>query len=470
MKLLFRILLSAVALVITPSLQAQQSAVYSHYFLNPFLYNPSFVASNGYTELYLNYRNQWSGIEGAPTTGTVSLHLPLNYKTGLAFTGYQDKIGALKTTTGLATFAYQIHLSSDINDNHKIAFGLSAGVTSVSIQAGDGYANDPVVGTTSSFEGQFGMHYQRHNFKIAFAIPRLFNTYAASEHNFNKVGINQVRSTLSSASYTIKLNEQIVFEPMIIYRMNENTPAQLEGLGSLRINNMAWVGASYRQNYGASAFAGLNIKDKLKLGYAYEFALSQKSALSNGTHEIQLIVQLGKKKSRKPATKTKTKGASSRTIENPASNVGDTNKDMTKQEEKSETPQEQLTSTIETVQHQKVIKQSEPVSDLPSATDIPVTSGDRNKGIVKSLSGDGLSPGHYVVVGAFRSAEYAKRYAFNLKRANYMADVAYYPEKNYYIVYMNNAASTIDDARQLRDKYRQMSRYTFRDTWILSIE
>jgi len=460
MKSLFRMVVLGTLLTVTYSLHAQQSPVYSHYFLNPFLYNPSFVASDGYTEVYLNYRSQWAGVEGAPATGTLSIHLPLSYRAGLAFTGYQDKAGVLKTTTGLATFAYQVYLGNNIHDNHKIAFGLSAGVTSASIQAGDGYANDPVVGTTSSLAGQFGVHYQRGNFKLAFAIPRLFNTYAASENSFNKVGISQVRNTISSVSYGIYFSQRIVFEPMIIYRTNDNTSAQLEGLGSLKINNIAWVGASYRQNYGAAAFAGVNVKDKLKLGYAYEFATGQKSALGGGTHEVQLIARLGKKRKAEVKTKIKNINTSTETIESGTSN---TDENIVTQEQSAAT--DKLTSPVATVQHQQVVEQSEPASDI-----LPVAIGDQNKDAVRSLSGNGLLPGHYVVVGAFRSAVYAQRYAFNLKRANYPAEVAYYPAKHYYIVHMNNAPPTKEEAQKLCNEYRRMSRYTFRDTWILSIE
>jgi type IX secretion system PorP/SprF family membrane protein len=423
------------------------------------------VAPNGYTEVYLNYRNQWAGVEGAPTTGTLSLHLPLSYKSGIAFTGYQDKAGALKTTTGLATFAYQVYLGNNVTDNHKIAFGLSAGVTSASIHAGVGYANDPVVGTTSSIDGQFGVHYQRGNFKAAFAMPHLFNTYVASENSFNKVGISPFRNTISSASYSIYFSERMVFEPMVIYRTNQNTPAQFEGLGSLRINNTAWVGASYRQNYGASAFAGVNIKDKLKLGYAYEFVTSKRSALGGGTHEIQLIARLGKKKSAHVKTKIKTIDASSQVSE---SDTLDAHEAIAEQEKNPETSD--LKSLVETVQHQQAVKQPEPASDIPTAIAIPANTDNQSKETKQSLPGNRLSPGHYVVVGVFRSSVYAEKYAFNLKRANYPADVAYYPEKHYYIVHMNNAPSTKEEAQRLCNQYRRMSRYTFRDTWIISIE
>jgi type IX secretion system PorP/SprF family membrane protein len=439
--------------------------VYSHYFVNPFLYNPSFVASDGYTEVYLNYRSQWAGVEGAPTTGTLSVHLPLSYRAGVAFTGYQDKAGALKTTTGLATFAYQVYLGNNIHDNHKIAFGLSAGVTSASIRAGDGYANDPVVGTTSSLEGQFGVHYQRGNFKVAFAIPRLFNTYVASENSFNKIGINQVRNTISSASYGIYFSRRIVFEPMIIYRTSENTSAQLEGLGSLKINNIAWVGASYRQDYGAVAFAGTNIKDKLKVGYAYELATGRKSALGSGTHEVQLILRLGKKREPQVNTRLKTVHASSEPV---GSDVSDSDKDIVQQQKEAETPDS--IASVRTEQHQHEIKQSKPEPGIPVPVNTPADTVRQNKQAVRSLSGEGLRPGHYIVVGVFRPSVYAAKYAFNLRHAGYPADVAYYPEKRYYIVHMNDAPPTKEEAQKLCNKYRRMSRYTFRDTWIISIE
>lgn len=85
MKLLIRAFVCAAVFMITQSLYAEHSKLYSHYFLNPFLYNPSFVVPSGYTEVYLNYRSQWAGVAGAPTTGTLSFHLPLSYRTGIAF-------------------------------------------------------------------------------------------------------------------------------------------------------------------------------------------------------------------------------------------------------------------------------------------------------------------------------------------------------------------------------------------------
>jgi cell division septation protein DedD len=109
---------------------------------------------------------------------------------------------------------------------------------------------------------------------------------------------------------------------------------------------------------------------------------------------------------------------------------------------------------------------TEPIK-LEAKPILAIENPDINK--VKSLDGKSLLQGHYVVVGAFRSIENAKSYASTLKKAGYPAEVAFHSEKGYYVVHMGNAA-TLEESHQLRDKYRQMSRYSFRDTWILTID
>jgi hypothetical protein len=73
------------------------------------------------------------------------------------------------------------------------------------------------------------------------------------------------------------------------------------------------------------------------------------------------------------------------------------------------------------------------------------------------------------VVGAFEHIQNARNYAKTLKKSGYPARISFHPGKGYFIVHMDQVDS-IERARELRDKYRQMSRYSFRDTWILSIE
>ena len=64
----------------------------------------------------------------------------------------------------------------------------------------------------------------------------------------------------------------------------------------LNVKDILEVGGSYRKDYGASGYFGINLKKNLSFGYAYEFATSQVAGFGNGTHEFSLKFRFGGKK------------------------------------------------------------------------------------------------------------------------------------------------------------------------------
>ncbi len=463
-----------VLVCVAGAVRAQQNLVYNHYFLNPFLYNPSYVAPNGYTELYLNYRKQWAGFgDNAPSTATLNFHLPINYKMGIGATAYQDQQGVLRTTTALLSYGYQIYFGKNIDKVHKLAFGISAGMTYSyipmdQVENGDIPDNALTRINTSSMDGQVGFHYQLKNFRLSFALPRLFRTYVTSTEDFNSPTIKQVTSTISSISYNFKLGPKIAFEPIVTYRTEKDFDPQYEAAGVLRLNDIAWIGGSYRQDYGPAAFLGFNIKDRYKVGYAYEFAPMQVSGVGGGSHEFQLVIRLGKKK---PAYSRKEEQLPPPVV------AQDTSKVETLADKPIETQEETVAPELpkETAVTQQQPAQSEPVTTPTQNQD--VTADPAREEVAKPTpeeeskrhGGETLIPGHYVVVGAFESPINARNYVNTLKRVGYPASMSYYSGKKLYIVHMGNTP-TIEEARGLRNEYRARSRYSFKDTWVLSIE
>ena len=461
----------------------QQNLIYNNYFLNPYLYNPSIISTSGYTELALNYRQQWSGFAGGLKTSTLNLQIPLNYKVAVGVNLYNDQAGVLQTNTGLLSFAYQVYLGQNLNEPHKLSFGLSAGVTNSSVSRTNipSGISDPTLVTSnlSNIDGQFGLGYQFHNFKLGFSLPRLFKSQVVAEGSYKVAGLDPMRSTISIVSYNFHLSPRISFEPIAMYRTELNLH-WFEGLGVIKIDNIAWIGGSYRQDYGPAAFLGFNIKDKLKVGYAYEFAAGPVNGFGNGTHEVQLILRLGKNKKEKPKAKEK-KPKEEAQVE-PKEDV---TKEETQPKKETEPTDAQVSPPVkeETVQQpqqpvDQLVKDQQPKTEVPKQEEQPVTVApdnnkpDNNDTALKKptqLNGNIMIPGHYVVVGAFQSSVNAKNYAALLKRSGYPADVAFDPNKKYYFVHMGNV-SDLDEAKRLRDVYRQKSRYSFRETWILSIE
>lgn len=451
------LLLFAIFILFSLSLQAQNTILYSNYFLNPSLYNPAYTGANGYTELFLNFRRQWSSFEGAPTTATLNAHLPLSYKTSIGLTAFQDQAGIVRTTSGMATFAYQVHLGTNIEQVHKLAFGISAGMTNSFLKDPDN-PDDPAIAnnTTSFLNGQFGLYYQVNNFNVSFGIPSFFKTYVVSDVGFNKPGIDAIKNTISSISYQFKFNA-VLFEPMFIYRTSETTN-QFEGLGIVRIRELVWIGGGYRQDFGAMALAGFQLADKLKLGYAYEFSTNGVAGFNNGTHEIQLALRIGKRQVQRPAPKTP--AAPEPVVPEPKP-VEPKEESKPEEEPVVEVPKQEApvlpvvepkTDPKEETKPQEVTPEPEPEPEKP-----------------RKLNGEELPSGHYVVVGVFKFQTNAKTYRDQLGLASYPAEMAYVPAKGYYIVHLG-MDTDMEKAKVLRDKYRRQSRYSLRDTWILSVD
>lgn len=452
-------LLLAVLLLFAGVLQAQNTILYSNYFMNPSLYNPAYTGANGHAELFLNFRRQWSSFEGAPTTATLNAHLPLSYKTSIGLTAFQDQAGIVRTTAGLATFAYQVHLGTNLEQAHKLAFGISAGVTNSFLKDPDNPDDPAIVNNTTSFlNGQFGLYYQVNNFNISFGIPSFFKTYVVSDVGFNKPGIDAIKNTISSISYRFRFNA-ISVEPMFIYRTSETTN-QFEGLGVLRIKELVWLGGGYRQNFGAMALAGFQLADKLKLGYAYEFSTQGVSGFNNGTHEIQLAVRVGKRQVQRPAPKVKATPEPVVPETQPEKPTGDLKEEL-------EPEQKQETEVPEAKQQEPAVPVTEPKPDPVAEAKPQEVSPEPEK--PRKLNGEELAPGHYVVVGVFKFQTNAKTYKDQLGKASYPAEMAYVPAKGYYIVHLG-MDTDMETAKTLRDKYRRQSRYSLRDTWILSVD
>ena len=75
---------------------AQQDPHYTQYMYNMNVVNPAYAGSKENISMGLLYRKQWVGIDGAPQSGTLSLHSPVGKNVGLGLSVVTDKIGPVE--------------------------------------------------------------------------------------------------------------------------------------------------------------------------------------------------------------------------------------------------------------------------------------------------------------------------------------------------------------------------------------
>ena len=71
------------------------------------------------------------------------------------------------------------------------------------------------------------------------------------------------------------------------------TPVQMEYNAKLQYRDFLWVGASYRSTDAFAGMLGVNLSNKIMMGYSYDYATSNLNNFSRGSHEFLLGFIIG---------------------------------------------------------------------------------------------------------------------------------------------------------------------------------
>jgi type IX secretion system PorP/SprF family membrane protein len=278
---------------------AQQLPQFTQYMYNTISVNPAYAGSRETLSLVGLHRSQWAGLEGGPITQTISIHSPLrNERVGIGFSFINDELGYENFTYIYGDFSYTIPLG----EKTKLAFGLKAGFTQYSID--QSILNDPSVSNDPFFDDvsnrwspNLGLGALLHSNKwyVGLSAPRILNTdyNKGKRGTIDYVALERV-SYYFTSGYVFNLNESVKFKPAILLKATNGAPLSFDMTANFLFNEVFWIGASYRINQSAEALGGIadfQVSKQIRLGYAYEYPLSDLRAYTSGTHEILFIYE-----------------------------------------------------------------------------------------------------------------------------------------------------------------------------------
>lgn len=457
-----RFLLYLIITLLPTGAIAQQTPIYGLYFMDLYQINPAAAGLKNFSALHLDHRQQWRGIDGAPVTSTLTLHLPVGKKVSIGINFMNDKRGILTTNSGMATFAYRIPFGKD----HNLRFGLSGGLgwNNIDFSKIDDM-NDPAlidaVDNNMFMVGQFGALYNIRNFSLGFTFPTLFKSNLISDQQFQDVVLEPFKNYYLTASYHFDVGPNFALEPWVLYRANETQPSQIEGTLILWIKNIVWAGATYRQNYGMAYEAGFQISDLINLGYAYEPAGQMVNGFGNGSHQLHLSIRIGKKKDRRTATETELV-----TTAEPEEEPMQQQQTQWQPKEQPPPPPVYLGETEKKEEEQVKKQEEEPESEELVAPQAEEPLSEEPGGYKRGHHLLELPTGHYVIVGAFRIFENAEAYSDELAMKGYPASFGFLTPKNFYYVWIFKG-KTAEAARKRRDELRKLP--LFKDAWYLKV-
>ena len=314
---------------------AQQMPQYSQYLRNQFMVNPAAAGVYDFVDVTMGGRWQWVGFGDEPRTAYLSITSPVTKKPRPRYnpalrtssgpirnpeikTGklkhavggqfIADQYGAFRTMEVAGTYALHMPISRNFN----LSFGTRLGLSNNTFLADkaqvlnvvDPTQNYPADLTYNKFIGtnatsnkyimNLGAGFYLYSNKVFVGISADQLTRDLVEFGSGTANFNNQMHFKATAGVKFDLNDNLTMTPALLVKYMNPAPPSIEGSLQLEYKEWLWMGVSYRHTDAVVGMVGLNVSDKFKFGYSYDFSLSRFNAFSSGGHEIVLGLMLGR--------------------------------------------------------------------------------------------------------------------------------------------------------------------------------
>ncbi len=281
---------------------AQQAPQYTQYIFNEMIINPAYTGSKEVLNINATYRNQWTGVEGAPTTQTLSVDgASKTGRVGYGFNVLNDELGVQQQMGAYGNLAVRINLGYTA----KLALGFAAGISQYTL---DGTRLTPgskvpdmaiPQGRESEMlpDAKAGLFFNTERFYTGLSVANLI------PFKGDKLYITTPRRHyFLSSGYIINVSPTIKLKPSFLVKEDFKAPTNLDLNTFLLLGERIWLGGSYRtavplmnnlpEEYGLekrnawAAMTQIYVTQKFRVGYSYD--VSMNDMRDHASHEISL--------------------------------------------------------------------------------------------------------------------------------------------------------------------------------------
>jgi type IX secretion system PorP/SprF family membrane protein len=271
----------------------QQDPVVSYYMFNTQTYNPAFSGMTGMITATALTRQQWVGFPGAPSTMIFNVNAPFS-------------ILGLRSGAGLLIEADKYGFSNDIELNLSYSAMIPAGSGTLGAGFSVGLLNktlapewfipsgsthtppsgDPLIPENDeslvALDIAAGIYYQGPNYYAGISVTHLNQP----KIKYSETATYVSREYYLTAGYYFQLpNPSLELIPSV-FIVNDGATTQYLATAMVRYNKKIWGGVSYRISDALTGFAGLELYNGLKIGYGYDFPISEIRKGTSGSHEF----------------------------------------------------------------------------------------------------------------------------------------------------------------------------------------
>ncbi len=279
--------------------EAQQDVQFTQYMYNMSVINPGYATEdNDMLNIGGLYRTQWIGVDGAPKTASLFAHTPINEKIQVGISFVNDNIGNVVDENNIyADFAYIL----PVGKSHKLSLGLKGGITAfnsnfdnVMLQSGNQTTDIAFNENVSKIFPNVGVgaFFYADNYYLGLSAPNMLTTkHLETENGIASTGVQSIHYFFTGG-YVFDVNRKIKLKPAFMAKAVNGAPLAVDVTASALFNEKIEAGVGYRLDDAASALINFRITPQLRIGYAYDYTLSNLGDYSSGSHEIFVLFDI----------------------------------------------------------------------------------------------------------------------------------------------------------------------------------
>ena len=278
------------------SLKAQQESMYSQYMFNLLQINPAYAGNLANDNITVLCRKQWVGTSGSPATASLSWDSRVEgSNVGYGLQMYNDRLGIESTSGFQAFYSYRIPFRKSF-----LSFGLNAGVlyyraafsTVATTQNGDPLFQEDV----SNFLPTVGVGalYATEHWYAALSVPALLKTKVNANNSLYTTSANN--HYFLTGGYIFDASESVKLKPSVLLKAVKGAPLETDLNLNVWLQNIVGLGVSYRTGDSFVGMFEIQVSPVFRLGYAYDYTISNLQPYSKGTHELMLRYEINHRK------------------------------------------------------------------------------------------------------------------------------------------------------------------------------
>lgn len=289
------IILGTLAILSINFIYSQQDPQYTQYMYNMHIVNPAYAGSEGTLNIGLLHRTQWVGLDGAPKTTVAAINAPIKKNIGLGLSVFADEIGPVKEQNAFVDVSYTIQTS----DYGNLAFGLKGGFTFLDAQLstldlGDDIPDDVFNNDINDSYANFGAgaFYYTDHFYAGLSMPNMLNQFHLNRKGGVISSASEKMHYYLTSGYVFEMNDNLKLKPSVLLKGVEGAPLSIDLAGNVLINNKFELGVSWRIDDSLNALMNIEVANGFRIGYAYDYTLSNLGDFNSGSHEVILLITI----------------------------------------------------------------------------------------------------------------------------------------------------------------------------------